>query len=114
MRDVFTNFATSRFLDRDAVVDLLTECAARLRKELPAVKAVYLFGSFASGTPTPRSDADVALEISDGNRDELRLAAQHAFSSVPLPVDLFILTSDQLKNTSGIAGEIARTARRLA
>lgn len=32
-----------------------------IRAALPAVEAVYLFGSFASGDETPESDVDIAL-----------------------------------------------------
>ena len=46
---VFTTFASSRFIDHEAVPASLRQCAQRLRATHPDVCAVYLFGSFATG-----------------------------------------------------------------
>jgi len=62
MQSVFTTFPSSRFVDRQAVVDVLRTLAQRIKADEPRIAAVHLFGSFATGTAGPRSDADVVIE----------------------------------------------------
>lgn len=104
MRNVFTTLASSRFVDQEAVIDDLRRCAQQLKQHRSEVIAVYLFGSFATRTATPRSDADILVEISEADpslRDQVWGAAMNAFLDAPVPVDLFIASSDQLKRHRG-------------
>jgi predicted nucleotidyltransferase len=81
------------------------------------VKAVWLFGSFATGTATPRSDADVVIEINESDRldrERLRSAAMAVFAEAPVPVDLFVMTTADLNGESGIAPVVRREGLRLA
>lgn len=118
MQNVFTTFASSRFIDQAAVIEALRQCAQRLKAQQTPVKAVYLFGSFAAGEATPRSDADVAIELGQTEselRQEVWQAAVTIFLEAPVPVDLFILSSAQLAaGKYGLAGCVARTGVRLA
>ena len=121
MRKVFTNFVSSRFVDRNGVVAVLQDCAVRLKAQRQEIKAVYLFGSFASGKATPRSDADVVVEIMDNHSDSRSILADEAagiFLDAPVPVEVFILTSSQLaageRVGTGVAGAVNREGRRLA
>lgn len=47
-------------VSRDAVIRKLRESIGRLKKMVP-VDCVYLYGSYANGTPGPYSDVDVAV-----------------------------------------------------
>ena len=79
--------------------------------------AVRLFGSFATGTATPRSDADILVETTGagpGLRERLAEAAQMAFLEAPVPVDVFVLASEQMHERRGVAGAVAREGVRLA
>ena len=78
MQNVFTTFASSRFIDQAAVIEVLRQCAQRLKTQQTAIVAIYLFGSFAAGTATPRSDADIALEIDEADPDVRRQVEQAA------------------------------------
>ena len=113
MPGVFTTFASSRFLNREQVIVELKNAVSALKKQCAEVQAVYLFGSFASGTPTPKSDADLLIISTNENRDEI-LAI---FDSVPVTVDLFIMSpsSFQLKMHAGkgVVGEALRRGIRL-
>jgi predicted nucleotidyltransferase len=58
-----------------------------------------LFGSLVRGIPTPRSDADllVVLDHSPHARPADRLPEMlQALAPLPCPVDLFVLTRDEL------------------
>ena len=119
-QSVFTTFASSRFVDRDAVVAALHDCAAQLHRREPAVVGVHLFGSFAQGTPTPRSDADIVVEIAETDpqtRQRVWQAAFSAFLDAPVPVDLFVMTTERLRtgrrDGRGVAGAVASKGVRL-
>lgn len=115
MRKPFTTYASSRFVDPDAVREALRACAERVLERRPEVEAVHLFGSFASGRATPRSDADILVEIEDRSaslQENIRMEAAGLFLEAPVPVDLFVMTSTALaqgrSRGRGIAGAVAR------
>lgn len=118
MPSVFTTFASSRFVDREAVVEALRLLAMCLKARHAEIVAVYLFGSFATGTATPRSDADVVVEVVGDTEialcDRLSEAVQAVFLEAPVPVDVFVLTSERLREGRGVAGAVAREGLRLA
>ena len=120
MPNVFTTFASSRFVDREAVVGALRKCAERLKAQQAEVVAVHLFGSFAGGAPAPRSDADVVVEVSDADpalRQQVWEAACTVFLDAPVPVNLFVIPTAQLaqgvRAGRGVAGAVAREGVRL-
>jgi predicted nucleotidyltransferase len=103
------------------VIAGLRECAARLKSQRKEVKAVYLFGSFATGQATPRSDADVVIEIMDNHADsrsEIVDETVGIFLDAPVPVEVFVLTSFQLAEGqrlgTGVAAAVSREGMRLA
>lgn len=115
MPDVFTRRQSSRFLDQEAALEGLRSCARRLTSTCDAVVAVHFFGSLATGTATPRSDADVAVEISSaGDEDQIHDTALRLFAGAPLPVDLFVRSSEALASGRGIAGAVGREGKKLA
>lgn len=105
MPNVFTTFATSRFIDSKAVVEQLRRCAAELKAQRKEIERIYLFGSFAKGTATPRSDADIALQAvltSPAQRSQLLDAAREVFSKAPVPVDIHLLAHDEPSSHRGL------------
>ena len=115
MQSPFTTFATSMFVDREAVVEQLRGAAKKLREEHPEVRAVYCFGSFAGGIPTPRSDADVLVMIGSSDRPMHQRAAffMDYFLDVSVPVDLFVSTLDEWEHAQGGVVAAARRGFRL-
>ena len=110
----FTTFVTTRFVNREAVVAALEKCARRLAEEFPAAE-VRLFGSYASGTPTPRSDADIAVIVPDDLPvpvGRVKDAAENIFLDAPIPVEVFVLTRSAFAQGQasgrGLAGAVAR------
>jgi predicted nucleotidyltransferase len=116
MRSVFTTFASSRFVDQAEVIEALRPYAQRLKAQFDEVAAVYLFGSFATGTATPRSDADIVVEISSGDaylRKQVWEAAMGIFMDAPVPVDLFVMSSVELAEGRGVASRVAQEGMQL-
>ena len=117
MPSVFTTFASSRFINHEAVRASLRRCAQRLRATHPDVRAVYLFGSFATGRATPHSDADIVVEIAPGDPESQRQVhdtARTLLLEAPVPVDLFVLSSTHLATDHGVAGAVQREGLQLA
>lgn len=90
-------------LDEDAIVD-------RLRRNLPGLQAVYLFGSVASGDAGPESDVDLAV-LDDSPLDPLALwdLAGEIADLVDRPADL----ADLRKASTVLQHEVITRGRRL-
>lgn len=115
MQPPFTTSAASRFINRDAVVTALRELAHEAARRCPGVDAIYLFGSFAHGTPTPRSDADVLVAIHDAaDRDRVRACCLDVFLRLPVPVELFVQTWSEIEESRQADRGLAATALRHA
>lgn len=96
MHELSSSSAGVRFLDREAALAAIQAAAARAAA-CPGVLAIYLFGSFASGVPTPRSDADLLVGIADdADRERVRDCCLEAFRTLPVPVDLFVSTDSKV------------------
>jgi len=76
------------------VIAELKKTVALLKTRCPAVKAVYLFGSFASGIPTPKSDVDLLVVADEKDSDAIR----EILYSAPVPMDLFIVGPDAFRD----------------
>ena len=104
-------FAASRFLIRDRVMGELREAIERLRSD--DVKAMYLFGSFASGIPTPKSDVDLLVVTEKTEWEEL----QTVFLSISMPVDCHLISPAAFERLSksgkGVVGAAVRSGIRL-
>lgn len=99
MRRRSSSSAGALYLDRDRRIDELRVAACRAAARLPLLESVILFGSLVSGIPTPRSDADLLVVVSDSNHREPRDRVPEvlrALMPLPCPVDLFVLTSAEL------------------
>lgn len=118
----FTTFASCRFIDRAGVLQELQEAASRLRSAYPEIVSVTLFGSFAAGVPTPRSDADILVEVEEPlTRVRRREAASRygeIFQGVSVPVEVFVCNSAEraagIEAGCGVAATADRTGVRLA
>jgi len=112
-RRPFLTFAASRFLIREPVLEELRRAIERLRKRNPGIEAVYLFGSYASGTPTPRSDVDLLVVANETGSADLR----SEFLTVPVPVDLHLTTPAAFQSLAaagkGVPGVVVREGLRL-
>jgi predicted nucleotidyltransferase len=95
------------YLDRHARIDALRAAGRRAAGRLPGIRRILLFGSLASGIPTPRSDADllVILESSPIARPRERMPeVLRALAPLPCPVDLVVLTEEEVERAR-VAGD---------
>jgi len=97
-------------VDRAALRRRLEEIAARIRRERPKVQEVLLFGSFARGDFTPRSDVDVAVLLSENGEPFLKRtdAFLEYFADLPLDVNLLVYTRDEVERMLADGNRLAR------
>jgi uncharacterized protein len=57
---------------------------------------VWLFGSFAYGTPTPNSDVDLLIEMDTALRSVQQAVEIRKAIDFPFPVDLLVRTPTQI------------------
>jgi len=91
---------------------LLSEIVARLRAALSPV-AIYLFGSYACGTPSPNSDIDLLVVVADSPLDpyERDAVAYRALGDVPVPVDVQVYTQSEFEQRSALRVSFERTVK---
>jgi len=89
----------------------LREAVDRLKSK--DIEAVYLFGSFASGVPTPGSDVDLLIVTGKTDWEDL----QTELLSVSVPVDCHLVTPASFEQLSrsgkGVVGAAIRNGVRL-
>jgi predicted nucleotidyltransferase len=95
------------------VINELKAAARRLKKRHPEIQAVYLFGSYASGTPGPRSDADLLIVAGKSHMQDIQIE----FLPVSVPVDLYLLKpavfQQRAASGTGIAAAAVRNGIKL-
>lgn len=103
MPSASSSSAGAIYLDREQRIEALRLAAARAAERMPAIRRIVLFGSIANGVPTPRSDADLLIEVSRSDHGESRdriPEVLRALAPLPCPVDLFVLTSEEIERFS--------------
>lgn len=72
---------------------------------------IILFGSYASGTPTPDSDLDLLIVMpSDLSRHKRTLPIRMLFQSPPCAMDLLVYTPEEVEYWQGTVNHIVTEA----
>lgn len=109
MRRLFSPSCEARFLDREEIVKSLKKITERLRKNRN-VKGVYLFGSLAEGTYTPKSDADILVVLGRDRRPPRDRIPEflEVFLEAPIPVDVFPFTREEIDESGFLRNALER------
>ena len=102
------------YLERERRIEELRVAASRAATRLPTLRRVILFGSLVAGIPTPRSDADLLVVLSESHHRQLRDRVPDVLSALmplPCPVDLFVLTSEEFDRYSREGQPLVREVR---
>lgn len=98
MRRRSSSTAGIAWLDRAERIEAVRRAVERAAGRLPLRRAI-LFGSLAAGRATSRSDADLLLVLASSPhprpRDRVPDALE-ALRPLPCPIDLFVLTQEEL------------------
>jgi len=96
MQKPFSRSVGHIFADRERALALAREAAHRLAAAHPSVTRVLLFGSFARGDYTVKSDLDL-LVVFSACELERRERVRELLGSLPAyPIDLFPYTESEL------------------
>jgi predicted nucleotidyltransferase len=113
MRKQSSSSAGAVYLDRERRIEELRAGARRAAGRMPGLQRVILFGSLVKGIPTPRSDADLLAVVAESEHREPRDRVPEvlrALMPLPCPVDLFVLTTQELERYASEGNPLVREA----
>lgn len=113
MQQRSSNSAGATYLDRESRSRAIEAMAVRAADLIPEIRRVILFGSMETGIPTPRSDADLLVEVTRSTTDDPRdraAAVMQAMQPLACPVDVFVYTSRELEQLAEAGSPLIRTA----
>ena len=86
-------------VDYDLLIRTLKESCRRIRKNVPGVVEILLFGSFAKGDYTPESDLDILIIVkqTDVAFLERRDLFLDFFRSIPFDLNILVYTEDEIR-----------------
>lgn len=90
----------------------LETAVSRLRGAL-SPWAIYLYGSYAYGTPGPHSDIDllVVVEHSDLTPFQRDAIAYRALGDIPVPIDVQVYTKAEFEERAALTVSFERTVK---
>lgn len=103
------------YLDRESRINELRQMAQRAATKMPEIRRVILFGSLTSGIPTPRSDADLLIEVENSACADPRDRAASvwkALAPVKFPIDLHVYTTKELTDSTVACSGLVTAALR--
>lgn len=101
------------YLDKHRRIEDLRQAIWRAGARLPSISRVILFGSLVSGIPTPRSDADLLVVVTHSRHQRAADRVPEllgAMAPLPCPVDLFVVTADELERAQREQSPLVREA----
>jgi len=100
-------------LSEQRLNETVGEIVARLRAALSPI-AIYLYGSYAYGTPNRHSDIDllVVVERSDLDAYERDALAYRALRDIPVPIDVQVYTRREFEERAALKVSFERTVKK--
>ena len=98
------------WLDSQRVMEKLRIAASRMKAHHPEVEQVLLFGSLARGEAVPGSDADLLVVLSSSDRPFIERIPRYLPVDVPVAVDVFPYTWDEINRMLGEGNHLVRQA----
>lgn len=99
-------------LDREARVEAIRCAAHRAAQRLPSLRRIVLYGSLVNLTPMLRAEAVLLAEVTASPHTEPRARVPgmlRMLNPLPCPVDLFVLTSEEVARFSAEGSPLLRT-----
>jgi predicted nucleotidyltransferase len=89
--------------------------ARRAAGKMPDIRRIILFGSMVAGIPTPRSDADLLVEVDHSTQSNPRERIPdilRAMMPLVCPLDVFVYTTREIRDLIDEQSPIVTTALR--
>ncbi len=97
MRGKSSNSVKVLFADKERVLRELRAWAAGLKEKHPEVQKVGLFGSYATGTYGPRSDADLLILLAGSDKSFRDRIPEFLPAHISVPCDVFPYTLGEIE-----------------
>ncbi len=97
MQSPFLSSAGPRFVNRDEILDLARETAARIAARHPEVLKVLLFGSFAREDYGARSDLDLLIVLGQSDEPMRERIGRFLVDAPAYPTDVLVYTEQELR-----------------
>ncbi len=98
MREKSSDSVRVFFADKPRVMQELRAWAARLKRERADVEKIGLFGSYATDTYGPHSDADVIIVLQSSDKSFRDRIPAFLPEDVSVPCDVFPYTAGELES----------------
>lgn len=98
------------WLDRAAVLEALRREVRALAQARPEIQRVLLFGSLATGSAVPGSDADLLIILRSADRPFLDRIPLYTPEGCPVDVDVFPYTQDETERMLASGNAFLRRA----
>jgi len=98
MRDRSSDSVKVFFADKAKVLRELRAWAAELRARRPDVEKIGLFGSYATDTYGPRSDADLLILLRASDKPFRDRIPEFLPAGLSVPCDVFPYTADEIES----------------
>ncbi len=85
------------FADKQKVLSDLADYAAKLKQTRPDVVKVGLFGSYATDTYGPASDADLLIVLSHSDKRFMDRSPQFVPDNLTVGCDVFCYTQEEIE-----------------
>lgn len=94
------------------VEGFLSDAVGRLRGALSPA-AIYLYGSYAYGTPGPHSDIDLLVVVKQSSLTvfERDAIAYRALGDIPFPIDVQVYTESEFEERAALPVSFERTVK---
>jgi predicted nucleotidyltransferase len=89
-----------KVVSRETVIERVKEAVIELKRQIP-IDCVYLFGSYAKGTPKPYSDVDIAIVSPEFGKNYINetVFMMEIFHGTGLIVEPHAYSREELENT---------------
>ncbi len=98
MREPLSDSVKIFFADKTRVMRELRDWAAELRRTRPEVEKIGLFGSYATDTYGPHSDADLLIVLRASDIPFRDRIPEFLPGGISVPCDVFPYTTDEIEN----------------
>lgn len=98
MPEKSSNSVRTFFADKAKVMQELRHWTATLKATRPVVEKVGLFGSYATDTYGPRSDADLLIVLRDSDKLFRERIPDFLPVGLSVPCDVFPYTADEIED----------------
>lgn len=87
-----------RWADPERIAEAVRGWAEEQRSRHPEISRIFWYGSWVTGRPTPSSDADLCVVLTDDDRPPRHRVPDYLPDRFPVGIDLVVVTEGELED----------------